>query len=130
MSTKNNENTVPLKKNDPISIKAERRIAPRYHLRFEILLINQKNSLRSRTINLSMSGVLIEDKAPKDFYNGPVDVVIIIPHLKSEQKTYLNFRGLFIGDDELSPRLTFMQDRDQSFDKLKDMIAEIEKVAA
>ncbi len=114
------------KNTSPSPFADERRIAPRYHLRFEILVMSQNRSLRSRTVNLSVSGALMEDATPMDFL-GPVDVVIIIPHVKGEQKTYLNFRGLVVGKSEASHRLTFLQDKDESFDKLKRMIMEVEK---
>lgn len=114
-----------LKKIDIRPFSAERRIAPRYCVKFEVLIAGQKHSLRSRTVNLSLNGALMEDSAPKSFLRGPVDIMIIVPHQKTGRKTYLNFKGRLVGGPDSSAHLNFLDDKDQSFARLKEMLSSL-----
>lgn len=78
-------------------------------LKIEILLISTKGKdFRSRARNISLSGSLLEDTIPFDYYGNKFDVVVINPQSDNPAKSRIKLRGTILDNNGgLTHRLHF-----------------------
>lgn len=93
-------------KNNYIDSGPGRRQTPRYGLRVEVLICSAHRAFRTKTTNVSMSGLLLKDYIPDELMRGAVDIVLI-DESRPEGKKYLVFRGKAVGGPLRSQRLFF-----------------------
>lgn len=73
--------------------------ATRHDLKIEILLISKTGkTFRSYSKNISLSGSLLEDNIPFDYYGGPFDVVVVNRHAKDASASRVQAKGITVGD--------------------------------
>ncbi|MBY0553151.1 hypothetical protein K2P97_01395 [bacterium] len=88
--------------------QAMHRRETRHELKIEILLISPKGkSFRSRSKNISLSGSLLEDTIPFDYYDTPFDVVVINNHTKDPQKSRVKLQATTVGGNGLTQRIHY-----------------------
>ncbi len=84
---------------------ADRRRANRYEKRIEVLVASRGKSFRTHTVNISMTGVMLELAIPKDLHGGPFEIVFIIQ--EKGIKKQIAFQGKVSGDSKDRRRLVF-----------------------
>lgn len=73
--------------------------ATRHDLKIEILLISKTGkTFRSYSKNISLSGTLLEDNIPFDYYGGVFDIVIVNRHSKEPANSRVQVKGFTVGD--------------------------------
>lgn len=95
-----------------------RRIAPRYSVELEVIILTQTRSFRTKSVNLSATGALLQDELPTEFMNSPLDI-IFIKVLDEANKKRLLFRGKAVGGPLRTPRITFESYVQDSVSELK-----------
>lgn len=79
--------------------KSLERRATRHELKIEVLLISSKGkTFRSRSKNISLSGSLLEDTIPFDYYDTVFDVVVINNHTNDPLKARVKLSAKTVGD--------------------------------
>lgn len=94
------------------------RRAERHEFKIEVLLINQKGkSFRSYSKNISLTGTLLEDHVPFDFYGNIFDLVVV--HKKSSDPliSRVQLKAETVGDG-ITQRIRFVQQSDDQMSKL------------
>lgn len=89
------------------AVGAGRRIAPRFPLRMTAIVYARGKSLRLKSVNISLSGVLLNKNIPREFAGDDLDIVFIHEHPGSTKKQYMMFRGQVVDGAASSPRLRF-----------------------
>lgn len=104
-----------------------RKRAERHELKLEILLITLKGkTYRSYSRNISLTGSLLEDNIPFDYYGVSFDVVIVNRHATNPQLARVQLKGQTIGDG-LTQRVHFPEISDDQKDKLTTLLDEYVK---
>lgn len=81
----------------------------RHELKIEVILISPKGrSFRSKSKNISLSGTLLEDNIPFDYYGSVFDVVIVNQQTKDPSYSRVSLKGKTVGDG-LTQRLCYME---------------------
>lgn len=82
----------------------------RHVLKIEILLISSKGkTFRSRSKNISLSGSLLEDTIPFDYYDSVFDVVIINTQVKDQTKSRVKMSASVVSKvGNLSQRIQYV----------------------
>lgn len=71
----------------------------RHDLKIEILLISKRGkTFRSKSKNISLSGALLEDTIPFEFYDTPFDLVVLSTLTKDPKKARVKLEGVTIGE--------------------------------
>lgn len=82
--------------------------AIRHKFKIEVLLISaQDKTFRSRSINMSLSGALLEDTIPFDYYGRVFDVVVINHQTADPQKARVKLSAATVGDTGLTQRIQY-----------------------
>jgi hypothetical protein len=106
-----------------LSSAQDRRIAPRHEFKIEAILITKKGaSFRSYSRNISLSGTMLEDEVPKDFFNRPFEMILINQSDKEAHKNKVHITGRIIGDLSNPRRLIFIGQNEQILQRLKKLI--------
>lgn len=83
------------------------RRSPRHELKIEVLLISPKGkTFRSTSSNISLSGSLLEDNIPFDYYGTIFDVVIVNRTAKHPVNARVTLKAKTVGDG-LTQRISF-----------------------
>ena len=94
----------------------------RLELKLEILLITNKGSIfRSTSKNISLSGSLLEDNIPFDYYGVNFDIVIVNRNSKDPQTARLQLKASTVGDG-LTQRLNFYDISNSQKEILKNLL--------
>ncbi len=106
----------------------------RHELKIEILLISQKGkTFRSRSKNISLSGSLLEDTIPFDYYDSTIDVVVINTQTKDPQKARVKLQANVISaSGGLSQRIHYCNLSDlqkKSLQVLLEEYIDLKKIA-
>lgn len=92
------------KLNEKVKFKAR---STRHDLKIEILLISKSGkSFRSYSRNISLTGSLLEDNIPFDFYAETFDVIVVSRKAKDPAFSRVQVKGQTIGDG-VSRRIQF-----------------------
>ncbi|MBK9323128.1 MAG: PilZ domain-containing protein [Bdellovibrionaceae bacterium] len=106
-----------------LSSPKDRRANPRHDFKIESILITKKGtSFRSYSRNISLTGTLLEDEIPKDFFNRPFELILINKFEPDPRKNRVHLSGRIIGDLSDPRRLVFVEQSEEVNHKLKKMI--------
>jgi hypothetical protein len=101
----------------------DRRISPRHDLKIEAILLTKKGtSFRSHSRNISLTGTLLEDEIPKDFFNRPFEMILVNKFEQDQRRNRVHLTGRIIGDLSDPKRLMFLHQNDDTNLKLKKLI--------
>ncbi len=101
-----------------------RRIAPRFPVELEIIILTQTKSFRTQSINVSSSGALLKDPLPEEFMKANLDIIIV--RTKGSSKRRLLFRGTAVGGPLRSSRITFEACVKDADEELKEAFQDLE----
>jgi hypothetical protein len=85
-----------------------RRIAPRFEVKLEVIILTQTRSFRTSSVNVSASGALLRDLLPPEFMGNPLLDIILIED-NPRYKRRMLFRGKAVGGPTSSSRITFLE---------------------
>lgn len=95
----------------------------RHDLKIEVLLISKKGkSFRSHSKNISLSGTLLEDNIPFDYYGCIFDIVVVNRYAKEAAHSRVQIKGRTIGDG-VSRRIEFEPLPKTTGDKLEMLLS-------
>jgi len=104
--------------NDPYHARSER-----HEFKIEILLINKKNkTFRSFSKNISLSGTLLEEVVPIDFYDDNFDLVVVNRNPTNTLNARVQLRAEVIKNEGLTQRITFISMTPIQKQRLKDLL--------
>jgi len=112
-----------------LSSYREKRLRPRYLQILEVVLLTSHQSYRTKTVNLSESGMLLCETVPKEFSRGVIDVILVL-HPYGQTPERLWFEATMIGGSLPTARLMFLTAKNKSDEKLRKFIKEIERIGA
>lgn len=96
--------------------------AVRHDLKIEILIINSKGkNFRSRSQNISLSGALLQDSIPFDFYEYPFDAIVINTHSPDPHNSRVKMKAKTVGDGR-TQRLQFIDTTAQQKNSLQSLL--------
>ncbi len=100
------------------------RSAPRYGVHLKVLLVSNSQIFKTKTHNVSLSGLLLEDLIPEKLMRGTVDV-ILVNESNSGKDRYLVFRGHAVGAPLRTKRLAFDFVKTSSHKELSEMLFDL-----
>jgi hypothetical protein len=101
----------------------DRRANPRHDFKIEVILLSKKGtSFRTYSRNISMTGTLLEDEIPKDFFHKPFEMILINKFERNPQKNRVHLTGRIIGDLADPKRLMFIDQNEELHQKLHKLI--------
>jgi hypothetical protein len=105
--------------------------AARHELKIEILLISAKGkTFRSHSKNISLTGTMLEDSAPFDYYGNIFDVVVVNRYADNPVNSRVQLKAKTVGEG-LTARLQFENVTEDQKRRLTTMLNEyIEKQKA
>lgn len=96
----------------------------RHELKIEVLLINKKGkTFRSFSKNISLSGTLLAENIPVDFYEAPFDVVIVNKYAQDHKYSRVILQGETVGN-ELTQRIQFILTSDNVKGNLTTLLSQ------
>lgn len=101
----------------PLPDPSERRKDPRYAVEFETVVFCKGQSFRTKTINVSLSGALLQDSIPAEFVDQVIDIVMI--RNVGRNRDYFLVKGKALGSPFRSPRIQFTTVADAQKQKLE-----------
>lgn len=101
----------------PLPDPEERRKDPRYAIEFETVVFCKGMSFRTRTINVSLSGALLQESIPAEFVDQIIDIVMI--RNVGRNRDYFLVKGKALGSPFRSPRIQFTTVADVQKKKLE-----------
>jgi c-di-GMP-binding flagellar brake protein YcgR len=84
---------------------ADRRRAARVNKKIEVIIASRGKSFRTQTVNISVTGLMLEKAIPFDMKGGPFEIVFIVQDAKGKKQ--FAFQGKVSGDLEDRRRLVF-----------------------
>lgn len=101
----------------------DRRAAPRHDFKIEAVLLTKKGtSFRTNSQNISLTGTLLEDEIPKDFFHRPFEMILVNKFERDPRKSRVHLTGKIIGDIADPRRLVFLEQDDDTAFKLAKLI--------
>ncbi len=88
-----------------LGLESDRRQAQRVEKRVEVLIAGRGKSFRTHTVNISMTGVMLDKALPFDLQSGPFEIVFVLQ--ENGVKKQLAFHGKVSGDLKDRRRLVF-----------------------
>ncbi len=96
----------------------------RHDLKIEILLISKMGkTFRSYSRNISLTGSLLEDNAPFDYYGEVFDVIVVNRYAKDPAFSRVQVKGITVGDG-VSRRIQFENMTDHVKNRLTILLNE------
>jgi len=92
---------------------------PRFDVRIKVILSNKEKTFLSYTQNISLTGVLLEDVIPTDFFQNDETEIFISSPKKNE---FLAFRCRTVGDQSSPRRFSFGEISEESLVKFQEWI--------
>ncbi len=112
------KNTVSVDLNFKKLVQHYNRRAERHAFKIEVLLINQKGkSFRSYSKNISLTGTLLEDHVPFDFYGNVFDLVVVNKKSSDPMISRVQLKAEAVGDG-ITQRIRFVQQSEDQKNKL------------
>lgn len=101
----------------------DRRHSPRHDFKIEAVLLTKKGtSFRTHSKNISLTGTLLEDEIPKDFFHRQFEMILVNKFEKDPRKNRVHLTGKIIGDLADPRRLIFLEQDDNTAHKLGRLI--------
>ena len=97
---------------------------PRFDLRIKVILSNKEKTFLSYTQNISLTGVLLEDVIPVDFFQNDETEIFISSPKKNE---FLAFRCKPVGDQTSPRRFSFGEISQDALVKFQEWIDRLRK---
>lgn len=97
----------------------DERKQPRFDVRIKVILSNKEKTFLSYTQNISLTGVLLEDVIPTDFFQNDETEIFISSPKKNE---FLAFRCRTVGDQSSPRRFSFGEIPKESLTKFQEWI--------
>ncbi len=98
--------------------------ARRHELKIEVLLISQKGkTFRSHSKNISLSGSLLEDNIPFDYYDTSFDVVVVNRYAENPSNSRVQLKAKIVGDG-ITSRIHFEKPSEGQKTRLKNLLEE------
>lgn len=120
----NLDKKVPPPKANPLS---EKRTSVRYAAALDVILVTKSGkSFRTISLNISMTGILLEAPIPKEFFGGVFDLIIGNRMESDPKKTRFLFRGRLVGDLTDPKRLTFVEPTKETASQLQALLQSLE----
>ena len=94
-----------------------RRVAPRYDISLTVLIGTYFKAFRSKSKNISLSGLLLQDEIPTHFTKEQFDVVII-QELSPTRRNYMMFRGKVVDIFNRNHRIVLLQSQPGAAERL------------
>lgn len=94
-----------------------RRNVPRYDLSLTVLIGTYFKAFRTKSTNISLSGLLLQDDIPDDFTRDKFDVVII-QDVSPTRKNYMMFRGRAIQTFNRTRRIILLESQSGASERL------------
>lgn len=96
----------------------------RHELKIEVILVSPKERLfKSRSKNISLSGTLLEDTIPFDFYSTPFDVLIVNIFAKDPRKSRVKLTAEVVSPNGgLTQRIHFQDPTEFERQALKTLL--------
>lgn len=88
-----------------LGLDSDRRRSHRVDKRIEVLVASGAKSFRTHTVNISMTGVMLDKALPFELQSGPFEIVFIVQ--ENGAKKQLAFQGNVSGDLKDRRRLVF-----------------------
>lgn len=88
-----------------LGFASDRRRSKRHDKRIEVLIAGGGKSFRTHTLNISMTGLMLDKAIPFDLQNGPFEVVFVMS--ENGIKRQIAFQGKVVGDLRDRRRLIF-----------------------
>lgn len=101
---------------------SEQRGAPRRQVRMKVIISNKEKTFLSYTVNVSTTGVMLEDKIPRDYFNSETEIFISSP----KKNEFVAFRCTPAGDEKEPNRFSFGTISEANLEKFKDWIGKFE----
>lgn len=101
-----------------------RRLAPRFPIQMTVIVYSQTRSVRTKSLNVSLTGVLLDDGLPQDFSSGNLEIVFIHEDPKTGKKKYLAFNAEVVGAKSDNQRLRFKSAVEKSSEELEKIISD------
>lgn len=103
----------------------ERRKQKRHELKIEAVLVTKKGtSFRTHSTNISMTGTLLEDEIPKDFFNRPFEMILINRSVIDPKRNRVHLTGRIVGDLSNPRRLVFVEQDKEVAERLHLLISD------
>ncbi len=109
------------KQEDANAEYSEQRKYARFDMRLKVIISNKEKTFLSYTKNVSIGGVMLEDKIPRDYFNAETEIFISSP----KKNEFVAFRCVPVGDDKEPTRFSFGQISKASLDKFQDWITKV-----
>lgn len=98
--------------------------AVRHELKIEILLISPKGkTFRSHSKNISLSGTMLSDNVPFDYYGTTFDVVVVNKHTENKMNSRVQLKAKTVGEG-LTARIQFDNSTPEQKKKLATLLNE------
>jgi hypothetical protein len=105
------------------SVSSDRRDRVRFNFKLEILLVSKSGkTFRSESDNISMGGIKLIDKIPKEFLYMDFNLIIINKLEKDPKKSRIHFNTKCVGDISDPCRLVFMNPDKKNKELLEKLI--------
>jgi len=104
----------------PLNIAGDKRGAPRFKVQLEAVLFYNGISFRTKSLNLSTSGVLLADSVPASFVNQILDIVMV--RNAGGIREFFLLKGKALEAPLRSPRVQFTQVPDIQKRKLSEFL--------
>lgn len=103
----------------------DRRRETRHQVTFEVILINRTGkTLRCKSSNVSLSGILLQVVLPKEFVGQTVDLILIDPTTKDPKKSRILFKSKVVGEASRAQRLNFVEPSSDSIRRLNELLTD------
>ena len=119
-----------LKKKYEKSLGLGRRVAPRFSVQISAVVFTSQVSFRTKTLNISASGVLLEDLLPPEFMKSKIEILFIYTEARTGQRHHLLFRGRPVGGPLRSARVQFEDSAKRALETLQSLFAELTPLPA
>lgn len=102
---------------------SDRRVAPRFAVHFDVVIYGKNGaSMRTQTVNISESGMLMHDPLPPDLDGGaPLEIILVFR--SDQQHKFMAFRGNTVSGPNGSSRIAFSA---ATADSQKNLLASFE----
>lgn len=107
-----------------------RRIAPRFSLNLQVVIINSRgSSFRTESLNISESGALLKDMLPPNFMDSAFEVLITYNCPETRKPQRLMFTGEAVGGPLRSSRVSFKSSANKTAELLQGLFVDLTPIA-
>lgn len=105
-----------------------RRVAPRFKLTLDVLIVTPHKAFRTQTENISATGLLLKDLLPESFSSQRFEILLIL-YKSNGKPSYLLFRGTAVDNPMRTRRVRFEFNTRESEARLNQLLARLTPAA-